>query len=537
MNIYFYIVLIINLIILLCLCRKITRTLSYIWLFIISIINYFIFLPKDNLYKIIQALSIIICFFIYYKISSRFTYNFNNEIISLRYIFNSLIPPVIKPGSLIIGKVIPYNNYQLKYSGKYIKINDLTANGGTLISGSTGSGKTYSMLSLIKQNIKNGNSVIFCDYKGENKTANEIIDFALKNNYEVYYLKSNDFNFNYDPLKNINTTGKIEALINMRKWALDGADAHYRTSTQLLLQKLMYNFNKRFKEEDVDNYIYTFYEFVKNYQPAREEFDAYTTVSKLLELLITSDLKNMFEQRMDYTLSFKEIKNKKFLVVVSFVSSNKELATSFSSLMFKDLLDEFTNGPPYNSVYLYIDEFGTLENPFIIKDILEKGRSAKIATILALQDINQIVIKTNEAYLQALFGTINNFIIYNGATRNTAEKFAGVQLLDIENVIMNLRKPLNGKSPTALFISKYPTLNRRTNFEVFRFKPFIYKPNLQSTNKNQTNYNFDYNHRYNSNNDYTKEKNNELVLEINDKNNEFQKEDDINTDIDYNDFI
>ena len=70
--------------------------------------------------------------------------------------------------------------------------------------------------------------------------------------------------------------------------------------------------------------------------------------------------------------------------------------------------------------------------------------------------------------------SINTFIVYSGATRNTAEKLAGVQIADIEIVLMNLRKPIDGCKPTAIYISKYPALNKRITAEVFRFTPYIY---------------------------------------------------------------
>ena len=313
--------------------------------------------------------------------------------------------------------------------------------------------------------------------------VNNLELYALKHGYEVFKLAGGKSNFNYDPLGNLNNSGRVEAIMNMRKWSLDGSDAHYKTSTQLLLQKTVDEFSKIYRRQEQESiekvlmkpsFTCGYYQWMRRYAPAREESDAYTTITKLLELLITSSLSDMFLWKNGKTLDFDIIKNKKFLVIVSFISSNKELATSFSSLMFRNLLDECTNNAPAHNIFMYVDEFATLENPFIIKDTIEKGRSAKIATTLSMQDINQIVIQTNEAYLNSLLGTINTFIVYSGATRNTAEKLAGVQIADIEIVLMNLRKPIDGRKPTAIYISKYPALNKRITAEVFRFTPYIY---------------------------------------------------------------
>ena len=455
------------------LSKRISRPICLSILFpIILFLNYYF--KENNVWLFsLQIFLNLLILGLYIFIQTKIKYDFTGKIISYTYILNSIFKPNVNNGDRIIGKVLPYNNYQLRYNGKYITMNEISSAGSTLISGSSGSGKTWSMMSLMKQNITAGQSVIFAEYKGDPKIIKELSDFAKSKGFQIFTLSSGKSDFNYDPLQNLNNVGRIEAIMNMRKWSIDGSDAHYKTSVQLLLQKLVGEWSHKWNQND--SYTYSFYQWIKTYHPAQNEWDAYNTVSKLLELLITSNLEPMFKCKYGKTLDFNKLKNEKFVLIVSFVSSNKELATSFSSLLIRDLLDECTVSPPKFNINLYMDETGTLENPYIVKDTLEKGRSGKIASTLSMQDLNQFVIQANEAYLNSILGTINTFIIFAGATRNTAEKFAGVQLLDIENVLMNLRKPINGKSPTAIYISKYPTLNKKTNSEVFRFEPYIIK--------------------------------------------------------------
>ena len=142
--------------------------------------------------------------------------------------------------------------------------------------------------------------------------------------------------------------------------------------------------------------------------------------------------------------------------------------------MFKDIIDTGTNNSFYPTMDLYVDETGSLENAFLIKDILEKGRSCGIAVTFGLQDINQIEINTNAAYLNSLLGTINNFLIFAGATKDTAQKMAGVQIAEIDKILMSLKKPYRGEKPTAMYISKYPTVEKDKPIDVFKVYPFIY---------------------------------------------------------------
>ena len=79
---------------------------------------------------------------------------------------------------------------------------------------------------------------------------------------------------------------------------------------------------------------------------------------------------------------------------------------------------------------------------------------------------------SGEFFVQAILGTINNYLIHAGATQNTAELLAGVQKYDKDYDIMSLRKPYRGKKPTALFITKYGLLNRKNNQDVFRIIPY-----------------------------------------------------------------
>ena len=136
-------------------------------------------------------------------------------------------------------------------------------------------------------------------------------------------------------------------------------------------------------------------------------------------------------------------------------------------------MDRGTRRHYKDNLLLCIDEFGTLESSIIIKDLLEKGRSGGIQTILSILDINQIAMTSGEHFVEAILGTINNCLIHAGATQKTAELLAGVQKFDKSFDIMSLRKPYKGKSSTVLFISKYPIITKKGNQEVYRIIPYI----------------------------------------------------------------
>ena len=407
--------------------------------------------------------------------------NFNKKVYSLSLLKNELVSLFKQEGKgvRVVGKIEPYFKKHLKYNGKKILMDPVVACGVTLISGSSGSGKTEHVKSLIKQDLKTGYSVAFFEYKGDQKLVEEVKEYAESLGVEVYVLSTDYVDFNYDPLKYLNSTGRVEALLNTRKWSADGSDAHYRTSTQLLIQKLLSEFEET-HGESVENYTLSFYEFVKQYNYDRASSDAYFTVLKILELILTSRLRSVWEGTNEKDFSFSL--DKQFLVIFSFLSSNKELANSISSFAFKDLLDVgVSKGFATGYLALYVDEYGSLENSYLIKDLIEKGRSCNIQTTISLQDVNQVVINTNQAYLNSILGTINNFIIYAGATKHTAEILGGVQLYEIEDVLLNLRKPYKGKPPSAMYISKYPSINKDQSVDVFKITPYVEKSKFKKS--------------------------------------------------------
>mgnify|MGYP000940434154 CR=1 FL=1 len=62
---------------------------------------------------------------------------------------------------------------------------------------------------------------------------------------------------------------------------------------------------------------------------------------------------------------------------------------------------------------------------------------------------------------------------------------AGEQKFDKSFDIMSLKKPQNGKSPTALFISKFQLLSKNRNQEVFRIIPYSFNINVNNKEEEQ----------------------------------------------------
>lgn len=455
--------------------RKLTIPLSLVILVIpISASIIATYSSTDELlYKVITLTSCFVAvagyllFCYYYK-----DLDFNKRIYSLALDKNK-----IKKNGRIIGKCLPYYRGQLKYNNSTIVQSNLSLRGGTVMTGASGSGKTFTIVNFIKQDVAMGKSVVFLDFKGDRSTAQDIKD-SVGEACKVYELSWEGCSFSYDPLKSLDDAGKVEAILNMRKWSLDGKDDHYKTGVQLFLQKTISEFNYK-----GGNYIKEFYNFLRRYNVSRELYDAYNSTMKLLELTITSNVGQSLFCSDNEKFTFET--DEQFVLIVQFTSAVKTLGTSITSLMLRDIMEIGVKRSYDPDLCLYIDEFGSCESTIVVKDILEKGRSAHIETLISMQDINQLIINTNEPFLDSVLGTINTCIVFAGCTKNSASKMAGVVINEIDNLLMSLKKPVNGKPPTAMFIGKYPVFGK-SGTEIYRFTPSskqINLANIPRTNK------------------------------------------------------
>lgn len=430
-----------------------------------SIIAYLFFGWPTLIYS---TLCLIFLFFIKYKnhMSEGADFDYSDRIYSISAIINQLS----KPKNLVIGTILPVNHNELKYNMKKVELDNTILSGATLITGSTGSGKTTTMKTIIKQRINEKRPVVFFDYKGEEDILDDIKQYCRELGTNYYEFSDRDCTFTYDPFIHLNETGKVEALMNTRRWSTDGADEHYKTSMQLAIQNLVRNYDVyRQENNDTRNYIVGLYDYAQSYHPQSTERDGFNNLIKSLEILLSSRAKDLFGD--EPTFSFEDDFN--FVICFSFTSANKQLANNISSFVYTDIMDRGTRKHYKDNLLLCIDEFGTLESSTIIKDLLEKGRSGGYQTVFSVLDINQIAMTSGEHFVHAILGTINNYIIHAGATQQTAELLAGVQKYDKGYDIMSLRKPYKGKKATALFISKYPILTKRNNQEVYRIIPYI----------------------------------------------------------------
>lgn len=490
MNINQIILLVIPAITFIILCiikKKSTKPIQLILVSLFCSISYLtyskLFQDSSTLFKVLYWIDFVILNFVnLFIILSNKYYDFGNyQILSVSYIINLIKNKQILNDNKVLGSIIPFSDRTIKYGGQYIPLTSTNTRSGTIVTGSTGSGKSYTVKQLVEQDCKNGNPVVYFDFKGEQGTYNDLRNIGLKYGYEIYGNKNEEDFYFFDPLFGLSENGKIEAILNTRKWNIAGSDDHYKTNLKVLITKYIKEFDKVLEKKDregviIDNsfpYTKNFYNFVNSNRPDLSNPDiknAYNSLKTILELILTSDFGTiMKENKREKKFKFHPDYSQKYLLIVSISSDSKDLANSFSSFYLRNLLHCGTQETFIPDLMLYIDEAASA-NPFNYKDILEKGRSAGINTTLIMQDIYQMDIETNEAFTNSLLGTVVNFLIFAGATKGAATRISGVQSAEIELAIQNLTRP---PEVSALFITKQPIIDKNKSSEFYKFKPYI----------------------------------------------------------------
>ncbi len=413
-----------------------------------------------------------------YLVKYKIEYLNKRNIYSLSMFYNQLFYKTDKSQKYMrkVGHIIPYYSEQLPKNKRIICTPQQVHRGGEIITGSSGSGKTFFLESQLYQDMKNGLSGMFFDMKGEQGIIEDIKKFAKEFNVDVYEMSSYNTDFNYDPLANLSKGGRVEALLNTRKWSLEGNDAFYRTSAQVLIQQMVDGFEPKWQElkkNPKNNYLNKFAEYVNSVKVGESHKEAYQTLVKMLDLVLSSAIAPAFTE--DYEKKFNFSNSKQFVVIFSFLSDSKEVANSLASFAVRDLLAQANSKPYKNGFYVKFDEYGSFEDAMLAKDMFEKGRSGGLLITASMQDLNQVILRTNESYMKSLLGTVNTFIIFAGATKDMAEEYAELQEDDyVEDVIMQLSKPENGRKPTAMYISKYGHVNHhKDKHDTYKMTPYI----------------------------------------------------------------
>lgn len=342
----------------------------------------------------------------------------------------------------------------------------------TLIAGNTGSGKTITMLSLVKNDIMNNMPLVLIDFKRSPEFASKLAKWTkeyggnfyhfVNGNPKYYDVEHSSGQSFYDPLSGGSATSKADMVLGMREY--DTASAVYKSNMQQLLQILfsMLYYADRSKAPSIDwdsGGIYQLATAVSDGNitelasacegtPIEKDAEALDLASRgktglkhamdelqgQVRTIVASEYGRWMKTSKSGSIIdlFKLTQEPGNVILFSLNSdSEPEFARYVGSMILADLTATSAkrrNAGMKNQVNVYIDEFQAV-NPDSVTSLLEKSRESRIAMTLAQQSFEQIVAasdKNGEAYLLSVLDTCSNFIIHNGSTEDSATRLSKI---------------------------------------------------------------------------------------------------------------
>lgn len=350
----------------------------------------------------------------------------------------------------------------------------------TIITGSTGAGKTATVLNQIKNNILAGEPVVMSDFKGSDELAAVLAQFAQESGRpfyhfvgtpkEEYSVPNSNGPCLYDPFANAGDS-VAEMIVNTRVYTDESA--HYKAKAQEFtaavnkMIRVVSKYNKkgtlRVDEDgrrssfvrwesgtiriwlDVVNNLSDFFQvyrltlkklkkrdrdlesMMNALISARSGDDLKRAQSSITNILVNfgnSPYAEYLDMSNDYPkIDLKKITKESAVVLFSFSAEReKEFSHDFGALIAQDLTNfsavkRNTSDPEVSEKCLHLYmDEFQAITPETVRGLIEKARASNIATTLICQSLAQIRNEADQNMLDIFMDTCANFIVHKGIT-------------------------------------------------------------------------------------------------------------------------
>lgn len=354
----------------------------------------------------------------------------------------------------------------------------------TLITGSTGAGKSKTMLSIILRDIIAGRTVVIIDNKNSPDFACSIahmakahgrnfMHFSVSDPYPV--LENEDGPCAYDPLSTGSVAKKTDMVLGMREWdtnaavyreqsqsylsivfatldmarrlgildripTLDTSKGELNTFVQALdrniFNRIVIEMNKypqaagiRQQASDLNAKLS---KTGRGTQESQAMQHAQTEYQSVFSGLMATYGKNLVSDGTMRTINLMEMTSEPNNVILFSLDASKQgdRGSELGAMICQDLTNMSESRPARginNPISIYIDEFQSLP-PTCVSSMLQKARASKVGLTLAFQSLDQVVAATDgkDAYVKGLLDTCSNFIFHSGSNRDTGELAAKI---------------------------------------------------------------------------------------------------------------
>lgn len=328
-----------------------------------------------------------------------------------------------------------------------VYVPDSNLNKGSLVGGSTGSGKTTTVKAIVKSFIDRGHPVIYVDGKGEAALGRAIVGHAAAQGREHWYFDVLNVAESeaYDPLKSGGPTSLADRLITLDTWSDDYyrrlATGYLQTvfgvlqacgvrpilptvseylSTDKLLELVHQNAERIGKARAKD-----LAEQITRQQGAAEKNA--DNVRSVVNNLTTSEVGELF--RVDGPRRVLELGNVLQSNGVAYFGLSAlvwpEMSANLGRMIVNDLKATLAQaGVP--KVLIVLDEFGIFAGNQVW-NLVSQGRGFGghvVLTIQSLADIGKAAQGNAQQFIRQILANLNTYIVHQVVAPEDAETFA-----------------------------------------------------------------------------------------------------------------
>jgi type IV secretory pathway TraG/TraD family ATPase VirD4 len=344
-------------------------------------------------------------------------------------------------------------------SRKRVQLSDKDANTHTLVLGTTGSGKTVTLLNIVESAINRRLPVIYVDGKGDYGLARKVIGYASAQGRPAYLFAMNGDSCVYNPMVSGGFSAKKDRIIELREWSED----HYRKLSEGYMQMVFKVLEACGVTTDllsVADYMSTarltelierrgnaldhrqhLLAMIKKREPTEQHVqslleEVWTLAeSEIGHLLDTAghdpahvlDLVTAIEQRAVVYFCLPALQ---FPALAKLVG--KLVVNDLKSAAATQIAKAESERMP---LYAILDEFSVFAGEQVY-NLINQGRSAGVHAILATQsvaDIGRAVIDGPDHFIRQVFANCNNYLIQR---LNAAEDVtAMVEMIGTEDAV------------------------------------------------------------------------------------------------------
>ncbi len=339
----------------------------------------------------------------------------------------------------------------IKKSGRALTVPDQSLNTHMLILGTTGSGKTVSLLNFVESFIGRHLPVIFIDGKGDYELAQQIVSYANVHNRKSWLFSMSGASCVYDPLSGDYTALKDKIIALRRHWSeehyLKLAEGYLQmvfkvlqaTSQKVSLQSVTAQFDiallmRLVREAEKEGRLST-----HSAQDLMNEINAQKEAAKHIESL-RAELSNLASSSLAPLFDTTSTKGAGSILRLKDVLSQNGVATlvlhplaypEVSGVIGRLILNDLkTCLDPQNpkKVLLVIDEISTLISTQFL-NYLNQGRYLGLHIILTAQsvaDLGQKIPENAMLFIRQILANCNVYVIHKINDYDDAHYLASV---------------------------------------------------------------------------------------------------------------